>query len=79
MHTVLPVHNISSAQPTAGEGYEMDAIASTAIGGTSMSGGIGSLSGTILGFVIIGLLMFICGLMGETMMKIYYETRDTVP
>ena len=47
---------ISSGQPTAGEGYEMDAIASTAIGGTSMSGGIGSLSGTILGFVIIGLL-----------------------
>ena len=47
---------ISSGQPTAGEGYEMDAIASTAIGGTSMSGGIGSLTGTILGFVIIGLL-----------------------
>ncbi len=47
---------ISSGQPTAGESYEMDAIAATAIGGTSMSGGIGSLSGTILGFVIIGLL-----------------------
>lgn len=47
---------ISSGQPTAVEGYEMDAIASTAIGGTSMSGGIGSLTGTILGFVIIGLL-----------------------
>ncbi len=30
-------------------------------------------------FVIIGLLMFIFGLMGETMMKIYYETRSTVP
>lgn len=47
---------ISSGQPTAGESYEMDAIAATAIGGTSMSGGVGSLSGTILGFVIIGLL-----------------------
>jgi len=47
---------ISSGSPISGEGYEMDAIASTAIGGTSMSGGIGSLSGTILGFVIIGLL-----------------------
>lgn len=47
---------ISSGQPTAGESYEMDAIAATAIGGTSMNGGIGSLTGTILGFVIIGLL-----------------------
>lgn len=47
---------ISSGQPTAGESYEMDAIAATAIGGTSMSGGIGSLTGTIIGFIIIGLL-----------------------
>lgn len=47
---------ISSGQPTAGESYEMDAIAATAIGGTSMNGGIGTLTGTILGFVIIGLL-----------------------
>ncbi|MGI6578868.1 MAG: ABC transporter permease [Saccharofermentanales bacterium] len=47
---------ISSGQPTAGESYEMDAIAATAIGGTSMSGGTGSLTGTILGFFIIGLL-----------------------
>ena len=47
---------ISSGQPTAGESYEMDAIAATAIGGTSMNGGIGGLYGTILGFVIIGLL-----------------------
>lgn len=47
---------ISSGQPTAGEGYELDAIAATAIGGTSMTGGMGALSGTILGFVILGLL-----------------------
>lgn len=47
---------ISSGQPTAGEGYELDAIASVAIGGTSMNGGMGSLSGTILGFLIIGLI-----------------------
>lgn len=47
---------ISSGQPTSGEGYELDAIAATAIGGTSMSGGMGSLRGTILGFVILGLL-----------------------
>lgn len=47
---------ISSGQPTAAEGYELDAIAATAIGGTSMSGGIGGLRGTILGFIIIGLI-----------------------
>ena len=47
---------ISSGQPTAGEGYELDAIAATAIGGTSMSGGVGSLTGTIFGFVILGLV-----------------------
>lgn len=47
---------ISSGQPTAGEGYELDAIAATAIGGTSMSGGVGSLTGTVFGFVILGLV-----------------------
>ena len=47
---------ISSGQPTAGDGYELDAIAATAIGGTSMSGGVGSLTGTIFGFVILGLV-----------------------
>ncbi|MDD3360408.1 MAG: ABC transporter permease [Hespellia sp.] len=47
---------ISSGQPTAGEGYELDAIAATAIGGTSMSGGLGSLTGTVFGFVILGLM-----------------------
>ncbi len=47
---------ISSGQPNAGEGYELDAIAAVAIGGTSMNGGVGSISGTLLGFVMIGLL-----------------------
>lgn len=47
---------ISSGQPTAGEGYELDAIAAVAIGGTSMAGGTGHLGGTILGFIIIGVL-----------------------
>lgn len=53
---IILAARISSGQPTAGEAYEMDAIAATAIGGTSMSGGTGSLYGTILGFTIIGLL-----------------------
>lgn len=47
---------ISSGQPTAGQGYELDAIAATAIGGSSMSGGVGSLTGTVFGFIILGLM-----------------------
>jgi len=53
---VILAARISSGQPTAGLGYELDAIAAVAIGGTSMSGGVGTLSGTILGFIIIGVL-----------------------
>jgi Ribose/xylose/arabinose/galactoside ABC-type transport systems, permease components len=47
---------ISSGQPNAAEGFELDAIAATAIGGTSMAGGLGGLRGTIFGFIIIGLI-----------------------
>ena len=53
---IIMLARISSGQPTAGEGYELDAIAATAIGGTSMTGGVGSLTGTIFGFVLLGLM-----------------------
>jgi len=53
---VILAARISSGQPTAGSGFELDAIAAVAIGGTSMGGGVGKLSGTILGFIIIGVL-----------------------
>ena len=45
-----------SGQPTAGQGAEMDAIAAVVLGGTSMSGGVGKLSGTVIGALIIGVL-----------------------
>ena len=45
-----------SGQPTAGDGAEMDAIAATVVGGTSMSGGYGRISGTVIGALIIGVL-----------------------
>ena len=48
---VMLTARLDSAQPVAGEGYEMNAIAATVIGGTSMSGGEGKLSGTIIGAV----------------------------
>lgn len=47
---------IGSGQPGLGTGYELDAIASAVIGGTSLSGGIGTIWGTIVGALIIGVL-----------------------
>lgn len=51
---ILLSSRVNAASPTACEGYEMDAIAAAVIGGTSMSGGRGSVLATILGAVIIG-------------------------
>ncbi|HAP14964.1 MAG TPA: ribose ABC transporter permease, partial [Lactococcus sp.] len=45
---------LSSAQPTAGASYEMDAIAAVVLGGTSLMGGKGRLIGTLIGALIIG-------------------------
>jgi ribose transport system permease protein len=45
-----------AADPKAGVGYELDAIAAVVIGGTSLSGGRGSILGTVLGCLIIGVL-----------------------
>lgn len=53
---IIALSRLSSAQPTAGQGFELDAIAAVVLGGTSLSGGIGTLGGTALGTVIIGVL-----------------------
>ena len=47
---------LDSAQPNAGLGYELDSIATVVIGGTSLSGGQGTIEGTLLGCLIIGVL-----------------------
>ncbi|MEA1974301.1 MAG: ribose ABC transporter permease [Bacillota bacterium] len=47
---------LSSAQPQAGAGYELDAIAAVVLGGTSLAGGKGGVIGTIVGALIIGIL-----------------------
>lgn len=47
---------LESAQPTAGIGYELDAIAAVVLGGTSLMGGRGTLVGTLIGALIIGVL-----------------------
>jgi ribose transport system permease protein len=53
---MIVTSRLDSAQPNAGVSYELDAIAAVVIGGTSLSGGRGSIWGTVLGAVIIGVL-----------------------
>jgi ribose transport system permease protein len=47
---------LDSSQPSAGTGYELDAIAAVVIGGASLSGGVGGIGGTVVGVLIIGVL-----------------------
>ena len=53
---VLVTSRLNSAQPNAGMSYELDSIAAVVIGGTSLSGGIGTVAGTVIGAIIIGVL-----------------------
>jgi len=53
---IIVTSRLSSAQPTAGAGYELDAIAAVVVGGTSLMGGSGRVMGTLIGALIIGFL-----------------------
>lgn len=53
---MILIARLNSAQPTAGLGYEFDAIAAVVVGGTSFAGGEGSLWGTLLGVLVIAVL-----------------------
>ena len=53
---MILIARLDSAQPVIGLGYEFDAIAAVVIGGTSLAGGEGRLSGTLLGVLIIAML-----------------------
>jgi len=53
---LLATARLDSATPNAGLGYELDSIAAVVIGGTSLAGGRGSILGTVLGCLIIGVL-----------------------
>ena len=62
---VIQVARIGSMDyANAGSGYEMDAIAAVVVGGTSMSGGKGSIGGTVLGMLIIAVMNNLLNLMG---------------
>ena len=53
---VIMAARLNSAQPSLGQGYELDAIAAAVIGGTSLSGGEGTMLGTIIGAFVISTL-----------------------
>ena len=54
--SVLLTARLNSAQPIAGMSYELDAIAAVVIGGTSLTGGAGTLGGTLIGALTMGVL-----------------------
>ena len=54
---VVMAARLNSAQPALGQGYELDAIAAVVIGGTSLSGGEGSIMGTIIGAFVMSVLV----------------------
>lgn len=56
LSAVILTARLNSAQPTAGSGYELDAIAAVVLGGTTLAGGEGGILGTLLGAFIIGVL-----------------------
>ncbi|MBD2700244.1 ABC transporter permease [Spirosoma sp. BT702] len=53
---ILLTSRITTGQPNAGAGFELDAIAAAIIGGTSTSGGTGTMTGTLLGALLIGVI-----------------------
>jgi ribose transport system permease protein len=53
---ILMASRLNSAQPALGQGYELEAIAAVVIGGTSLSGGQGSILGTVIGALIMSVL-----------------------
>ncbi|MDO4643797.1 MAG: ribose ABC transporter permease [Cardiobacteriaceae bacterium] len=62
---------LSSAQPTAGMSYELDAIAAVVVGGTSLMGGKGKITGTLIGALIIAFLNNALNLLD---VSAYYQT-----
>jgi len=65
---LLAVARVSEGSPGAGDVYLMDSIAAVVIGGASLTGGIGSVAGTFLGVLILGILNNIMNLLGVSPM-----------
>lgn len=60
---IVLMSRINSGQPAAGVGYEFDAITAVVVGGTSLMGGTGTITGTIIGAMIIGVINNLLNLM----------------
>lgn len=61
---IINTAQLSAAHPATGDGWEMNAIAATVLGGTSMAGGSGTVLGTVIGAFVIGVIndgMTMCG------------------
>lgn len=61
---IVWVARLGSATPTLGQNFELDAVAATALGGASMSGGVANIGGTILGVFMIGVIQNGLNLLG---------------
>ena len=70
---ILLVARFYSAQPSTGQGWELDAIASTVIGGTSLMGGVGSVLGVLIGAAIMGVIRN-----GLVLMKVSVYWQDFI-
>ena len=64
MSGIVYASRLNSATPLAGQGYELDAIASTVIGGTSVTGGEGSVVGTMVGVLLLTVINNMFNLLG---------------
>lgn len=64
MAGIVYASRLNSATPNAGIGYELDAIAATVIGGTSVSGGEGSVVGTLIGVLLLTIIINVFNLLG---------------
>lgn len=62
---VVLCSRLGAGQPVSGQGWEMDAIAAVAIGGTLLSGGVGGVGKTVCGVLIIGFIRNIINLQGN--------------
>ncbi len=67
---VILATRVASGQPGAGIGFEFDVIVAVILGGTSLFGGVGSVSGTIIGALILGVLRNVMNLLG---LNIFYQ------
>ncbi len=63
---ILLASRLGSGSPNVGVGYELDAIAAVVVGGTSFSGGIGTIQGTLLGVLILGIINNSLNLLGKS-------------